>query len=323
MPNIEENKRNKVSVFQMDSLDLIRIETDTSFLIGLAMQSRGCDLFFYEPKDLLIKNGKILAYGFFASIKMAPRGEHYKVIERCLLDLSDARVLMIRQDPPFDMNYITTTYILDMLPRSVLVLNHPASIRSFAEKISPMLFQDFLPGYILTANKNELLKFSVNFEKIVLKPLYQHGGKDIALLDTRAMDFELVVQEYLDKFGYVIVQEYIEDVMAHGDKRVLMLDGQILGFFRRVPVPGDFRSNTALGGSYEKCDLTAKEHEICNVVGQFLKEHEILFAGLDILNDRLIEINITSPTGVMILNKLHGVNFEEKIVDIIENKLMS
>ena len=319
-------KSRKIIAFQMDPLNSINIQTDTSFLLALELQKKGYNIFFYEVGDLYLKNNQLLAIGIFTELTQGD-GSFYKIITRETLNLEEVLLVMVRQDPPFNMHYITSTYLLEIIQNKTLILNNPTSLRNLPEKFSPLFFEnsipDSIPDYVLSANFEIIKKFSLLYQEIVLKPLYQHGGQGVILIRSGDKNFDEVVKKYIKKFGHIMAQEFIDTVKDDGDKRVIFLNERVIGYYKRLPKKGDFRSNTVLGGSFEQCDLTENESILCKEIGAFLNENNIFFAGVDILNERLIEINITSPTGLAVLNKLYGNAYEKIVAEAIEIKINS
>lgn len=312
---------NKIIAFQIDPLDSINVKTDTSFLLALEMQKRGYKLFFYQVKDLFVENHVICAIGFFALLKNEEKQRFYVKEDDITINLADVALVMIRQDPPFNMQYITATYILERLPKTTLILNDPQAIRSLPEKLSPLIFDGYLPEFIITENIHTVRKFAELHQTVVVKPLYQHGGQDVIKLKFNDAQFETCIMRYISMFGFIMVQKFIDTVEDQGDKRIIMVDGEILGYFNRKPAKGDFRSNMAVGGSCFPCELSAEEQTICKKIGDILKVYNIFFAGIDLLSEKIIEINVTSPTGIAFLNNMHNKKYEEKIVDLIEMKM--
>ncbi|AEI88512.1 MAG: glutathione synthase [Candidatus Midichloria mitochondrii] len=310
----------KVIAFQIDPLESLNIETDSSLLLAIEMQNRGYEIFFYQVKDLYIENNEVFAKGFFAHLEKDSKS-YYSITNHAVLNLAEVLLIMIRQDPPFDMNYITSTYILDKLGAHTPVFNNPSSIRNLPEKFSPLIFKNFLPEFIISSDLHLIEHFIQRHNFAVLKPLYQHGGKNIVLTNVDEENFQATIKNHIEKFGHIVVQQFIPSVRNNGDKRVIFSAGKLIGFFQRLPKSGDFRSNAALGGSFAKCELTIKEQLLCKKIGKFLEKNSIIFAGIDILGEKLIEINITSPTGLAILNKLYGGLHEKLVVNTIETKV--
>ena len=310
----------KVAAFQIDPLESLNIKTDSTILIALEMQKRGYTLFFYQVKNLYITNNQVMGKGYFVELCLS-QTNYYTIKEERAINLSSSSVIMIRQNPPFDLNYITATYILDQITNQTLILNNPTVLRNFPEKFSSLIFKSYLIDSVITADFQIIYDFVKKHQQIVLKPLYQHGGQDVILVDTTIPNFEILISSHLTKFGHLIAQKFLDSVKTKGDKRVIFSLNKILGYFRRLPISGDFRSNTALGGSFEKCELTPKEQLLCGQIGDFLNQHNIVFAGIDLLEEKIVEINITSPTGLAFLNQLYSNAYEKVIVDAIETKI--
>jgi len=315
MPN-----NNKVIAFQIDKLEELNFETDSSLLLARGLQSKGYSIFFYHVKNLYIQNNEVLAYGFFIDFESSPSTQ-YRLSKSMTICLESVKLIMIRQDPPFNMEYITATYLLEKISNSVPILNNLKSLRDLPEKLSTLNFPQYLPNYIVSANIDEIKRFVAKYVNVVIKPLYQHGGKDVIRLNFNDSNFVEVISDYVNRFGHIIIQEFIEDVLLSGDKRIIFVDSEVLGYFQRLPMIGDFRSNTVLGGECRTTALDQEELSICNNVSIFLKKNDIFLAGIDLLNHKLIEINITSPTGLVILNKLYNKKYEELIIEAIEKRI--
>lgn len=317
------SKAKNLIAIQMDHLDSINIKTDSTFLIGLELQRRGYPLFFYEPRHLSIKEGgAVVASGFTAQLHDKGRN-HYHIIERInQLELQAARLILVRQDPPFDMNYITSTYLLDLIKDKTLILNNAAGIRHLSEKISPLLFPDIIPPTIISAQIGELMEFVVKYGRIVLKPLYDGGGRNVIQINSNQADVRTIIADYIRKFTYIMAQKFLEEISG-GDKRVILIDGEPLGVFRRLAKAGDFRVNTALGGSVEACTLSEHDVLICNKLQPLLQAHGLFLVGIDIIGKYLIEINNTSPTGLVLMKALYQNSIEQKVVNFIERKMFT
>lgn len=298
---------------QIDPIESLKFETDTSILLATALEEKDFEVFYYTPKDLYLKDMRPHALGRYIRLV----GESTFVFKSNLVevDLSKCSLILLRQDPPFDMSYITTTHILELLPATTKIVNNPNSVRNLPEKLSVAIFPEFTPRTVITQNFRELKSFFEDQKVIVLKPLYGHGGNEVIKISS-VPELENFGNLYINKHGYVVAQEFLPEV-TNGDKRVFIIDGEVLGCYKRMPKPGSILANTAAGGSVEKTTLTPKEMEISQVVAKYLKAHDILIAGIDLIAEHLIEINITSPTGFKTFNRLYNQKIENKIIDKI------
>ena len=303
--------------FQMDPIDAVDINADSSFRLAEEAQARGHSLFFYTPDKLAYQSGRITARGHSMVVRREI-GNHVDLGPEEELDLSTMDVIWLRQDPPFDMGYITTTHILDMLSPGVLTVNDPFWVRNFPEKLLVLNFPDLTPPTTIARDLETLKAFKELHGDIILKPLYGNGGAGVFKLtqDDRNISslhelFSGINREPL------IVQKFLPDV-SKGDKRVILIDGEAVGGINRVPAAGETRSNMHVGGRPEKVALTARDIEICEAIGPLLKERGQVFVGIDVIGDFLTEINLTSPTGIQELERFDGINVAGKIWEAIE-----
>ena len=303
--------------FQMDPIDAVDINADSSFRLAEEAQARGHSLFFYTPDKLAYQSGRITARGHSMVVRREI-GNHVDLGPEEELDLSTMDVIWLRQDPPFDMGYITTTHILDMLSPGVLTVNDPFWVRNFPEKLLVLNFPDLTPPTTIARDLETLKALKELHGDIILKPLYGNGGAGVFKLtqDDRNISslhelFSGINREPL------IVQKFLPDV-SKGDKRVILIDGEAVGGINRVPAAGETRSNMHVGGRPEKVALTARDIEICEAIGPLLKERGQVFVGIDVIGDFLTEINLTSPTGIQELERFDGINVAGKIWEAIE-----
>ena len=303
--------------FQMDPIGSVDINADSSFRLAEEAQARGHELFFYTPDKLAYDEGKVTARGYPFTVKRV-QGDHVAFGDEITVDLADYDVVWLRQDPPFDMSYITTTHILDRIHPDTLVVNDPFWVRNYPEKLLVLDFPDLTPPTTIARDLETLKAFKAKHGDIILKPLYGNGGAGVFRLgpDDRNMTslhelFSGINREPL------IAQKFLPVVSA-GDKRVILVDGEPVGAINRVPAKGETRSNMHVGGRPEKCELTQRDLEICARIGPLLKEKGQVFVGIDVIGDWLTEINVTSPTGIQELERFDGVNIAEKIWEAIE-----
>ena len=308
----------KVAV-QMDPLEAIKIEGDTTFLMMLTAQARGHSLFVYTPDRLSLEEGRVLARGRSVSVNDV-KGDHARFGDWELRDLSEFDVVLLRQDPPFDMAYITSTHFLDVVHPGTLVVNNPAEVRNAPEKLFVTGFPGVQPPTLITSDVEAIYDFRARHGDIVLKPLYGGGGSGVArlLADDPNLDALLDLHRMIGREP-VIAQKFIPAV-SKGDKRILLVDGEPVGAVNRVPNPGQIRSNLAVGGRAEAVELTARDKELCAIIGPELKQRGLMFVGIDVIGDYLTEINVTSPTGARALERFTGVNAAAILWDAIEAK---
>ena len=305
--------------FQMDPIDRIDIRGDSTFALLLEAQARGHDLFYYTPQNLALRNDKLKAHGHTLEVKDT-EGCHYTLSDPRTVDLGDLDVVHLRQDPPFDMSYITTTHLLERVHPETLVVNDPASVRNAPEKVFVLDFLDLMPPTMVTRSLDDVKEFRAEYRDIIIKPLYGNGGEAVFLLkedDTNLASlvelFQLMLREPF------MVQQYLPQVRA-GDKRIILIDGKLAGAINRVPAPDETRSNMHIGGTPKPVDLSARDHEICERLGPELKERGLIFVGIDVIGDYLTEINVTSPTGIREVRRFGGNDLAAMIWDVIEER---
>jgi glutathione synthase len=306
--------------FQMDPITSVDINADSSFRIAEEAQARGHELFYYSPDHLAYEEGEITARGH-SMVLRREQGNHVDLgpFERVNLKYFD--VVWLRQDPPFDMHYITSTHLLDRLAPDTLVVNDPFWVRNYPEKLLVLDFPDLTPPTTIARDLETIKEFKAKHGDVILKPLYGNGGAGVFRLD--ANDRNLTsLHELFTGFSRepLIVQKFLPDV-SNGDKRVILVNGEPVGAINRVPAAGETRSNMHVGGRPEKIGLTERDLEICAAIGPLLREKGQIFVGIDVIGDYLTEINVTSPTGIQELERFDGVNIAEKIWEAIEGKL--
>ncbi|WP_170346403.1 glutathione synthase [Ruegeria atlantica] len=306
--------------FQMDPIGAVDINADSSFRLAEEAQARGHLLFFYGPDQLAYQEGRITARGHDMTVQRVA-GDPAVLSPEREVDLADFDVVWLRQDPPFDMHYITSTHLLDRLKGQTLVVNDPFWVRNYPEKLLVLDFPDLTPPTTIARDIKTIKAFKEKHGDIILKPLYGNGGAGVFRLD--ANDRNLTsLHELFTGFSRepLIVQKFLPDV-SNGDKRVILVDGEPVGAINRVPAAGETRSNMHVGGRPEKIGMSQRDLEICAAIGPLLKEKGQIFVGIDIIGDYLTEINVTSPTGIQELERFDGVNIAEKIWQAIEAKV--
>lgn len=305
--------------FQMDPIGPVDIDADSTFRLAEEAQARGHELFYYTPEHLAYDEGRITARGHSLKVQRV-KGDHAILGELETIDLADFDVVWLRQDPPFDMFYITTTHLLDRLASSTLIVNDSFWVRNFPEKLLILDFPDLMPPTTIARDLETIRAFRDRHGDIILKPLYGNGGVGVFLL--KGGDSNLSsLHEMFTGFSRepLIAQKFLPDV-SRGDKRVILVDGEPVGAINRVPAEGETRSNMHVGGRPEKVELTDRDREICAAIGPLLREKGQVFVGIDVIGRYLTEINVTSPTGIQELERFDGINVAGMIWDAIEAK---
>ena len=305
---------------QMDPIERVNIEADTTFMMMLEAQARGHGLFIYAADKLALDDGRVLARGRHAALR-AVKGDHHTSGETEVRDMSEFDVVLMRQDPPFDLAYITATYFLEKIHPATLVVNDPAEVRNAPEKLFVTGFPGLQPPTLITADAEALHDFHARHGDIVLKPLYGGAGSGVVKLkaDDPNLDALLELHAMIGREP-VIAQKFIPAV-SKGDKRILLVDGAPVGAINRIPGEGQVRSNLARGGRAEAVGLTARDREICDAIAGDLRARGLLFVGIDVIGDYLTEINVTSPTGLQQIARFDNVNLAAAIWEKIEAKI--
>ena len=306
--------------FQMDPIEYVDINADSTFRLAEEAQNRGHDLYVYTPNDLTFNRGKVAAKVRSISLKRKI-GDHVSFGAVELLDLSEFGVIWLRQDPPFDMGYITNTHLLDLVDKETLIVNNPFWVRNLPEKLLVLEFPDLIPDTVISRDLDEIKEFKRKFKDIIVKPLYGNGGAGIFRL--KEDDKNLTsLHELFSKMSSepLIAQAFLPDVRS-GDKRIILVDGSPVGAINRVPKAGEIRSNMHVGGKAEPAKLSQRDREICSAIGPTLKSKGQVFVGIDVIGEYLTEINVTSPTGIQELERFDNVNIAEMIWHAVEEKL--
>jgi glutathione synthase len=278
--------------------------TDTSIFLANEIQSKNYRIFYYDPKNLSIINSKVIAEGFFITFTYKQK-KFFKILKKQKLDLTKCKFILIRQDPPFNLEYISTTYILDTIKTKVRVINDPSSIRSISEKLYSAKYQKFMPNTIFTQNINEIRNFFKKNKKVILKPINSYSGNNIHLLKKFDLKF---IKKFIKKHDHIICQKYLPKII-HGDKRVFLINGKIVGAISRVPKKGSFLSNMSKGARPINTRLTRVEKKISKLIANNLRKENIFFAGIDFIDQKLNgDINVTSPTGLKTYYDLTNIN---------------
>jgi glutathione synthase len=306
--------------FQMDPIGSVNIDADSTFRLAEEAQARGHALFVYTPDRLAFQSGRVTARGTPVDVRRV-RGDHVTYGPEAEVDLADFDVVWLRQDPPFDMGYITTTHILEHLPPTTVVANDPFWVRNSPEKLLVLRFPDLTPPTTIARDLQTLRAFKAAHGDIILKPLYGNGGAGIFRLDPNDRNLASLWELFAGiSREPLIAQRYLPDVVR-GDKRIILVDGEPAGAINRVPQPGETRSNLHVGGRAEPARLTDRDREICATIGPVLRDKGQVFVGIDVIGDYLTEINVTSPTGIQELERFDGINVAARIWDAVEARL--
>jgi glutathione synthase len=295
---------NKIVAIQGNHPSKLNPITDTSVFLANEIQNKNYKIFYYDPKDLSVINLKVIASGFFIKFDYSKK-KFFKILKRQKLDLTKCKFILIRQDPPFNLEYISATYMLDNIKNKVKIINNPTSIRNVSEKLYSARYQKYMPNTIFTQNINEIKKFFKKHKKVILKPIHSYSGNDIHLLNK----FNLkLINQFIKKHDHIMCQKYLPKI-SKGDKRVFLINGKVCGAISRVPKKGSFLSNMSKGAKPINIQLTKIENKISKLIAKDLKKENIFFAGIDFIDQKLNgDINVTSPTGLKTLYDLSGIN---------------
>jgi len=304
---------------QMDPIERIRIAGDSTFALLLEAQARGHKLLHYTPDRLQLNGKRVEAVTEPLSVKDV-EGDHARLGKASLTDLSTVDVVLLRQDPPFDLAYIATTHILERIQPKTLVVNDPSGVRNAPEKLFVMDFPHLMPPTLISRDLDEINAFRDEHGAVVMKPLHGHGGAAVFRVMPQDMNFGSLFDMFSVTFREPwVIQRFLPEV-KHGDKRIILVDGEFAGAVNRVPAADDLRSNMVRGGAAQATDLTEREREICTTLGPALRQRGLLFVGIDVIDGNLTEINVTSPTGIRAIARLGGPDIAAKIWDVIERK---
>ena len=295
---------NKIVAIQGNNPSKLNPVTDTSVFLAHEIQNKNYKIFYYDPKDLSIINSKVIAAGFFIEFNYKNK-KFFKILKKQKLDLTKCKFILIRQDPPFNLEYISATYILDAIKDKVQILNNPTSIRNVSEKLYSVKFQKYMPDTIFSQNIDEIKNFFKKHKKVILKPIHSYSGNDIHLLTS----FNLkLIKKFIKQHDHIMCQKFIPKI-SEGDKRVFLINGKVCGAISRVPKKGSYLSNMSKGAKPINIKLTKIENKISKLIAKDLKKQNIFFAGIDFIDQKLNgDINVTSPTGLKTLYDLSGIN---------------
>jgi glutathione synthase len=304
---------------QMDPVEHINIDADSSFVLALEAQKRGYAVFHYLPQALTFNHGRVTARAHPLAVRRE-KGNHFTLGPEQTLDLAGVDVVLMRQDPPFDMSYITATHLLEHVHPRTLVVNDPASVRNAPEKLFVTHFPDLMPPTVITADRRQILAFRAEHKDIIIKPLFGNGGAGVFHITPDDENLNALLELFTGLYREpIIAQKYLPEVRA-GDKRIILIDGKAEGAVLRVPPKGEARANMHVGAKPVKAEITSRERDICAAIGPVLAERGLLFVGIDVIGGFVTEINVTSPTGLQEINRFDGVCLEAKIWDAIERR---
>jgi glutathione synthase len=304
---------------QMDPIETINIDADSTFVLALEAQRRGHLIYHYLPQNMWFRGGRLLARARRLTVRRE-HGRHHEFGAPEILDLAAIDVVLMRQDPPFDLAYITATHLLEHIHPATLVVNDPASVRNAPEKLFVTHFPELMPPTLITSDREEIGAFRAEHRDIIVKPLFGNGGFGVFRLRPDDENLSALLELYSGiSREPVMVQRYLPEV-RRGDKRIVLVDGKPAGAVLRVPAAGEARANLHVGGRAEKTVLTDRERQICEAIGPSLRARGLLFVGIDVIGDYLTEINVTSPTGLQEIHRLDGIQIEKQIWDEIEKR---
>ena len=312
-------KHFKIAI-QMDPLESINIKSDSTYILALEAQKRGYQLFHYLPENLIYENGRVSALGNV--FKLFPNKKiFFKKFKTQKIFLDDYDVVLVRQDPPFNMNYITATYLLEKVSNKTLILNNPKSIRDNPEKLSMFNFKSVIPPTLISKNIEQCFNFQKKYKKTIIKPLYGNGGEGISKLEGISAVLKKKILKLINKYKQpIVIQKYLSQI-KEGDRRIILIDGEYVGSVARIPKKGSVTANFHTGGTAKKVGLVRRDKKICNILKPFLKKNKLFFTGIDIIGNYLTEINVTSPTGIQEINRLNEARLEKFFWDRVEKKL--
>jgi glutathione synthase len=305
---------------QMDPIDRIDIGGDSTFALAMEAQARGHSLLYYGPRDLTLRDTRLIARVRPLTLRNV-RGDHFTLGQTSVYELSRADIVLMRQDPPFDMAYITATHMLERIHPKTLVVNDPFHVRNAPEKLFVTQFEGLMPPTLITSDRDEIRAFRAHHGEIVVKPLYGNGGAGVFRIRNDDENLNALLEMFTQFFREpVVVQRYVPQV-RQGDKRIILVDGDVVGAINRVPAEGEARSNLHVGGRAEPIELSPRDRAICAAIGPALKERGLIFAGIDVIGDYLTEINVTSPTGIQELRRFGGADAAKLIWDAVERRI--
>lgn len=302
---------------QMDPIESVHIDADSTFALALEALKRGHRLYHYLPRDLIFRHGSLFARARSLFVQRV-EGDHYRLGPVETIDLGSVDMVLMRQDPPFDMAYITATHLLEHITARTLVLNDPVEVRNAPEKLFVTRFPELMPPSLITSDRDEIRAFRAEHGDIVIKPLFGNGGAGVFHVDPADDNLNALLEMFTQLYREpIVVQRYLPEV-RQGDKRIILIDGVAAGALRRVPSAGEARANLHVGARAERADLSPRDHDICAAIGPELRARGLVFVGIDVIGDYLTEINVTSPTGIQEIGRFDGTCLEARLWDAFE-----
>ncbi|MAU68307.1 glutathione synthase [Hyphomonas sp.] len=306
---------------QMDPLEHVNIDGDTTFALAETAQARGMEIFVYQPQDMSLEGKRVTARVRPAKVQRVP-GQPGIFGEAVTLDLAkDVDVVLMRQDPPFDLSYITACHMLELITGETLVLNDPAGVRSSPEKILPLMFPELMPPTLISRDPEAIDDFRARHKDIIVKPIYGHGGAGVFRLKEEDSNLDSLLELFFSNSREPVMVQAFLPAVSEGDKRIMLVDGKAVGALNRRPKSGQVRSNLVVGGTAEKSDLSDADKHICEAIGPELRKRGLVLTGIDVIGGRLTEINVTSPTGVQAIKKLSGIDIPAIFWDSVQERL--
>ena len=309
-----------IVAIQMDPIDAIDIDADSTFVLALEAQSRGHSLYHYLPQDLVLNHGRVLAGARPLTVRRE-KGNHFTLGAQEWIDLALVDVVLMRQDPPFDMAYITATHLLEHVHPDTLVVNDPVQVRNAPEKLFVAHFPELMPPTLITSNLDQIMEFRAEHKDLIVKPLFGNGGAGVFHIGPDDENLNSLLEMFTGLYREPIIIQRYEPAVRDGDKRIILIDGKPAGAVNRVPAKGESRSNLHVGGTAMAATLNTREREICDAIGPSLSERGLIFVGIDVIGDYLTEINVTSPTCLQEINNFDNVRLESNIWDAIMERL--
>ena len=306
---------------QMDPLEDVKIDGDTTFALAEVAQARGAELFVFGPEHMSYEQGRVTAWARPAKVQRV-KGTPGLFGDTVKLDLAkDLDVILMRQDPPFDMNYITACHLLELISGETLVVNDPEGVRSSPEKIFPLLYPEIMPPTLVSRDVRDIVAFRATHKDIIIKPLYGHGGAGVFRLKPDDSNMDSLLEVFFTRSREPVMVQAFLPAVSEGDKRIMLVDGEPVGAINRRPQAGQVRSNLVVGGTAEKSDLSHADRKICDIIGPELKRRGLVLTGIDVIGGRLTEVNVTSPTGVQAIKALSGIDTAAIFWDVVQQKL--
>ncbi len=309
-----------IVAIQMDPIEAVDIDADSTFVLALEAQARGHSIYHYLPQDLVLNHGRVIAGARPMRVRRET-GDHFTMGAQEWIDLALVDVVLMRQDPPFDMAYITATHLLEHVHPKTLVVNDPVSVRNAPEKLFVTHFPELMPPTLITSSKEQILEFREEHKDLIIKPLFGNGGAGVFHIGSGDENLNALLELFTELYREPTIVQRYEPAVRDGDKRIILIDGKPAGALNRVPANGESRSNLHVGGTAKQAVLTKREREICEAIGPALTERGLIFVGIDVIGEYMTEINVTSPTCLQEINRFDGANLEADIWDVIERKV--